>query len=408
MIAMLLDGQYPSDIRVRKEAESLVEMGYPVVVICRWSKGQPRREEINSVLIDRIGWNDGFIYRGIMDTLTSIFFIHWIFYFSGRKRLRRYDVDHIHVHDLPLLYTGVLLKRRIKVGGKVIFDMHENYPEMLKEYFMIRKSFFVRLKDRILFYPGRWKKYEQRVIPKSDYIIAVVDEMRTKLINDFPNFRPESILVVSNFERRQFSILQEKDSFEFDPDTFYLVYVGGISPVRGLETVLDALKILKKSFKVAFLIIGKGRVSYERQLKERSSQLGISEEVKFLGYKSFNRINYFMQNASFNIIPHIKNDHTDFTIPHKLFQIFLSKSPVIVSSCRPLKRIVESMNGGFVFTASDENHLADICLQVKHNPLESIHRAENAYRGVIEKRYYWEAEAEKLEELYSTLQIKKV
>ena len=33
-ICMILDGAYPNDIRVRKEAESLVENGLKVLVVC--------------------------------------------------------------------------------------------------------------------------------------------------------------------------------------------------------------------------------------------------------------------------------------------------------------------------------------------------------------------------------------
>ena len=72
----------------------------------------------------------------------------------------------------------------------------------------------------------------------------------------------------------------------------------------------------------------------------------------FLGYMEFSMVNFNMQKAEVNIIPQLGNDHTDFTIIHKLFKIFLSKAPLLVSSCKPLKRIVEECDGGWMLEAS--------------------------------------------------------
>ena len=66
-----------------------------------------------------------------------------------------------------------------------------------------------------------------------------------------------------------------------------------------------------------------------------------------------------MQTTDINIIPHLANDHTDNTIPHKLFQIMMSKSLLLVSSCKPLKRIVEKYDCGVVFKADDVNDFTD-------------------------------------------------
>ena len=46
MYTMIVDGDYPNDIRVRKEAESLAANGTSIQVVTRWKRGQ-EREEIN-------------------------------------------------------------------------------------------------------------------------------------------------------------------------------------------------------------------------------------------------------------------------------------------------------------------------------------------------------------------------
>ena len=44
MYTMILDGEYPNDIRVRKEAESLADNGIKIQVVTRWKKGQARKK----------------------------------------------------------------------------------------------------------------------------------------------------------------------------------------------------------------------------------------------------------------------------------------------------------------------------------------------------------------------------
>ena len=50
MYLMVLDGEYPKDIRVRKEAESIAESGREITVLTRWKKTQARKEKINNVI----------------------------------------------------------------------------------------------------------------------------------------------------------------------------------------------------------------------------------------------------------------------------------------------------------------------------------------------------------------------
>jgi glycosyltransferase involved in cell wall biosynthesis len=389
---MLLDGSYPQDIRVRKEAEALSQSGIDVRVICRWKKGEVREEIINGVHVVRIGMNYSHAVKGIHDILFSIFFFDFVFYFGLKKHVKNHNISLLHVHDLPLVKTA---KRILGKSGKVVLDMHENYPEMLEELNYSRKNWYKKWKDRLFFNVKRWKSYEKKVITIPFHIIAVVDEMKEKLIREY-HLKPEKISVISNYEKLSFVTESEKDDFSFDPSIFYLAYVGGISPVRGLETVIDSVdKLKKQGEKVQFLIIGNGNASYLNELKQRTNLLGLNQEVLFLGYKPFKRINYYIEHVNINIIPHVKNEHTDHTIPHKLFQIMLQKAPLLVSSCNPLKRYIESNNAGYVFEAGNVTNLQDVMLNMKSNPSEVKNRIENAYH-ITSTEYNWEKESEKL------------
>lgn len=395
MYLMVLDGEYPKDIRVRKEAESIAESGREITVLTRWKKKQARKEKINNVNIIRCGPHYSFNIKGINDIISSVFFIDFLFWFSIKKILKKNNVKVIHLHDLPLIKTIQKLIKKKEI--KLILDMHENYPEMLDEYKLSKKGWLKRNKDALFFKSKRWKKYEEKHIRKCDHIIAVVDEMKEKVIKEY-NIDSKNISVISNYEKKTFSHKEEEDDFKFDNE-FSILYVGGISPIRGLETVILAMKEINEHFSAKFVVVGSGNTQYIQTLKNLVSENKLDNCVDFIGYRPFNKINYYIKNASINIIPHIKSAHTDHTIPHKLFQIFLMKSPVLVSSCNPLERIVKSNNAGYVFKAQSSNSFKEMILHINKNKEEKIMFANNGYNLAYQK-LNWELEAEKLINTY--------
>jgi glycosyltransferase involved in cell wall biosynthesis len=332
-----------------------------------------------------------------------VFFINFSYRRELKKIIKKYNIEHLHVHDLPLTKTALQLKKRIP--GLIILDLHENYPELLEGWFQAKKKWFIALKNKLLFTPKRWTKYEASVVPKVDKVIVVIDEMRDKFIQKKYTLNPENVIVVSNYEKKEFAnhAARQVDDGEFDfiQDVAHFVYVGGLEHMRGVETVIDAVALLKeRNEKIKFLIVGSGSDVYMESLRLRVKNLKLENEV--LGYKSFEVVNYYMQKATINIIPHIKNDHTDYTIPHKLFQIFLSKSSLMVSSCKPLERIVKECNGGWVFEASSPKSIVENYFDIINHPEEIEIRKLNAYNCAMTK-YNWDAEALRLAKFYTEL-----
>jgi len=405
MIGMLLETEYPKDIRVRKEAESLVDGGVDVLVIVPWREGEKRSEIVNGVHVERIGRNMTYFRRGIHDMISALFFVNWTFYFKVPKLIKKYDVKHLHIHDLALAKTGYKLKSKIE--GKVILDSHENYPELLATWFLTKKGFVARMKNKLLFTPNRWRRYEKRIMPKMDKIIVVIDEMKDKFIERY-GFEESKMCIISNYEKKSFANdamkMGSDNEFTFDPEIFYIIYVGGIGPIRGVDDVIRGVNLLKsRGKKVKFLILGSGNSAYLSELDGIVESEGLQEEVQFLGYKPFEVVNYYMQKADVNIIPHKRTGHTDHTIPHKIFQIFLSKAPLLVSSCKPLKRMIDECDGGWVYESSDENSLAESVEEIMNSSPElKSEKIERAYQLAMTK-YNWDLEGEKLVRFYNDL-----
>ncbi|MGY8911235.1 MAG: glycosyltransferase, partial [Flavobacteriales bacterium] len=305
-----------------------------------------------------------------------------------------------HVHDLPLAGTGFKFKNNVK---KIYLDLHENYPEALKTWFLWKQNSIIKVKNALFFNSDNWSKKEKKYCEKYDKVICVVEEMKAKLIAKF-NIENEKLIVVSNHEKKSFAanfneevaqnIISNKD--------FSITYVGGFGPHRGLQTAIEAMpKIVQHIPNAKLFLIGKGSADVETKLRDIVKEFNVENSVVFVGYRPFKEVSTIMQKTNVNIIPHLANDHTDNTIPHKLFQIMMSKSLLLVSSCKPLKRIVTKYNAGIVFNADDANDFAEKVILIHQNYDEYQIKTQNAFDAVMNKGENWEQESLKLFNLYT-------
>lgn len=401
---MIVDGAYPNDIRVRKQAETLAESQKKVLVVCPRGKDDLQLEIVNNVEIFRIGNNYTSVKKGVYDVFESIFNINPLFYFGLKKVFKKYDIDYLHVHDLPLASTGQWFSSRVR--NKIYLDLHENYPEALKTWFLWKQNSILKLKNFIFMNPEKWSKKEKKYCNKYDKIICVVDEMKEKLITNF-GIDPKKMVVVSNHEKKDFITNFKQKTIQniINKEDFSITYVGGFGPHRGLHTAIEGMsKIVESIPNAKLFLIGKGSDDVKNKLKEITNKSKVEKYVNFVGYRPFSEVATIMQTTDINIIPHVANDHTDNTIPHKLFQIMMSKSLLLVSSCKPLKRIVEKYDAGVIFNANDSNDFAIKVISFFKNRDDYNYKIENGYNAVMNKSENWEVESKKLLYLYDNLE----
>jgi len=127
ILMVLSDNTFPPDIRVKKEANALISAGYKVFLIARKGKDQIKKEVVENIHVYRINipfqtipWLGGFLYFFIYRYLL----LYHILFLS-----KKYRINVLHVHDLPFALTTCLAGKIIQ--KPVIFDMHEDYVEMV-------------------------------------------------------------------------------------------------------------------------------------------------------------------------------------------------------------------------------------------------------------------------------------
>jgi glycosyltransferase involved in cell wall biosynthesis len=383
-ILMLLESDFPPDIRVENEASALIRDGHEVHVACyshqkQWTVREDLPYAIHKTYIPPL------VYKASVGALKSgIYFRFWRKYLNRIMRLHAFDA--IHVHDLPLARVGYELSGR--KGIRFTLDLHENWPALLDI-----ATHTQSMLGKILSSGSQWRRYEKRYAELADDVIVVVEEARDRLAR--LGIEASKIHVVSNtVDPGHFDFpAQKKDSRYVT-----MIYGGGINRHRGLQTVIEALPEIAAGIpNIRLLIIGPG--SYTDALKQMTVALNVESLVTFRDRVPLEELLREVSKADIALIPHLKTAHTDSTIPHKLFQYMYAGIPILASDCAPLKRIIEETGTGVCFRSQDPDSFAESLTRLLSDKQLLQKIPDNGKRWVGQK-YNWENDARILCEIY--------
>ncbi len=390
---MLLDHTFPPDPRVANEARALAKGGHEVQILClRHGAGQPESEEWEGVRIRRVRIGRWF-HRKASAVSLELPAYRWFIRSALARFVAEAGIEVLHVHDLPMVSEGLRAARGARIP--LVADLHENWPAALKNYGYAR-----RFPGRILISPARWARHERKILPQADRIIVVIEEARERVAA--LGIARNRITVVRNTvevdDFRDFGI--DDGILGRFRDRFVLSYLGGFERHRGIETAIEAMPAIVRVIPSALLLlIGTG--STGPALRSLAARLGMGGSVIFEGYQPFRSFPSYIAASQVCLIPHLKNEHTDSTIPHKLFHYMLLGRPVITSDCLPLRRIVEETGCGIVYPSGDPEAFAAAVLRLSDPAL--CGKLGEAGRSAVHETYNWSRDAATLLALYHEL-----
>jgi glycosyltransferase involved in cell wall biosynthesis len=386
-ILMVLDHEFPSDIRVEKEIQTLTSAGHSIDLACFTQK--------NRMPIDEsLGYK---IFRKPISKFrlkTSVGALKFPFYFNFwhtflDQLLKEGNYQAIHIHDLPLAKVGYKLSKRYHI--KFILDLHENWPVLMK-----LSPHTKSLLGRLLHSNRQWLEYEKKYASLADGLVVVADEMKSRLLSK--GVSNKNIFTVPN--TTDLNIYNNLKSNRPDPNFITLLYTGGINKHRGLELIINGLGKMNLPDNFRFWIVGSGK--NEPSLKKLVSDLKIEKQVIFFGWKQQFEVFELILKADITLISHIKNEHSDNTSPNKIFHYMLAKKPVLATNCNYIQNIVEQTECGIIY---NNNRLEDFTEKLKFlmdNPSKRKYLGNNGFNAVI-KNYNWENTSKNLIALYKNL-----
>jgi glycosyltransferase involved in cell wall biosynthesis len=387
---MILQTDFPPDIRIEKEAKSLIEAGHEIHLITRNQKNFPVEENVYGIQVHRLPF---YQHRRVSIPL----FFNPVWTAKVKKIVRQNQIDVIHVHDLPLASLGISVARKFKIP--VVYDMHENYPAVMEiwrkkslAHLTIRNPKFARLLDR-------------HCQKRADRIVVVVDEQRDNLIAQ--GIAPEKIYVVSN-------TVDFNQITEFKPDSgilqkykdnFVLLYFGGFSRDRNLETPILGIKPLIHPIpNLKLVLVGSDTSEYAAELKSLVAENKLENFVEFVDWVPFERVASYITAAKIGVDPRPDYFCNNTTIPHKIFQYMSLGLPLVVSDAKPMARIIREAHSGEVFKSKDPTAFAAAVRTIYYS---KIAYGQNGIK-IIKEKYNWKNSSFELLKLYQSLAGKKL
>lgn len=181
-----------------------------------------------------------------------------------------------------------------------------------------------------------------------------------------------------------------------------IVHIGLFSKVRGWPQVLEALAMTDDQVRLD--VIGTINDGSQDEFFARLDALQLSSRVNVYDWMTFDEAFKHLLRSDVGIIsfqPGIQN-HV-FAMPHKLFDYMAAGLSVLLpKQAIEVAPIVKDAECGLLMDPSDPRDIAASIKFLFDNPAEAKTMGENARRAISEE-YNWEAEGEKLVQMYSDL-----
>jgi glycosyltransferase involved in cell wall biosynthesis len=395
-IGMILENSYSNDNRVRREAETLAKEGFGVFVLGLQRDGALEYEEINRVKVIRFKLSEFLLnkFRG----MVSNFPLYYLFWRTQiEKFINEYNIQVLHVHDLPLMPLAIKV-----AGGKkipVVGDFHENFAEQVKLYYWANTTL-----GKILINKEKWAEIQSKCVKKLDKIIVVADETVEHFAHRYDTPQDKFTVVDNSIDINQFK--EHGIDAELDKELqnqyknkIVLGFTGGILPNRGLQHLL---KLLPKFTDANLKIVIAGRGKYMKVLKEMLEKDKTSYMVDWYDWQPFRNLLTFTKNFDIGLTRLERNLQNDYTTPNKVFQYMYMGVPVLTADSLPMLRIVGETDSGFVFKSGDYQDLENkLRLLIDEGELRKK-KGANGKKAILLK-YNWEVTGQNLVNLYKKL-----
>lgn len=360
------------DTRIRiKEVGSITTMlGEPVALLVQDGKGDCVEEDGKIRVLDTGPQPSGRLAR-----MTVGVYRMWRAVRSLRPRL-------VHFHDPELIPLGLMLKC---FGHTVVYDVHEDLPrQVLTKYWL---PAFVRR-------PVSWSVsvMEWLAVRVFDAIVSVTP----KIAERFPH---RKTVIVQNFPIQSELVITEDVPYKQRPPHF--AYIGGMTRIRGIHEMIDALKYTDRSREDDILLRLAGTFQ-PLSLRSEIEAMAGWRQVDFLGWVNRAQVAEILGNVLAGLVLFLPAPNHLDAYPNKMFEYMSASLPIIASDFPLWRRIVDSAGCGLLVNPQDSQAIADAMQWILEHPVEAEAMGKRG-RQAIEKYYNWNTEADKLVTLYKKL-----
>ena len=244
------------------------------------------------------------------------------------KYIKDHSIDLVYTNTSTILSGGIAAKKN---GIPSLFHIHE-IPIGNKLYEFLSGKIINIISNKVLTVSNSVKKH---------WLKYIDDKKIERIYNGIIFSKTDSLI-----------------KLERDQDDFVITSVARIIPYKGHGYLIDvANELIKKSTKFKFLIVGDtlpSYVSYEKSVKQKVNDLGLENQIKFLGFR--NDISGILKQSDLFIHPAIAPD----PLPTVLFESLHIDLPSVATNLGGAIEILDNGNNGLLIPYNDPKKAANL------------------------------------------------
>ncbi|MDC1455954.1 glycosyltransferase family 4 protein [Flavobacteriaceae bacterium] len=242
--------------------------------------------------------------------------------------IKDHSIDLVYTNTSTVISGGIAAKR---TGVPSLFHIHE-IPTGNKLYEFLSGKIINIISNKVLTVSNSVKKH---------WLKYIDDKKIERIYNGIILSKTDSLI-----------------KLERDQDDFVITSVARIIPYKGHGYLIDiANELIKKSTKFKFLIVGDtlpSYVSYEKSVKQKVNDLGLENQIKFLGFR--NDISGILKQSDLFIHPAIAPD----PLPTVLFESLYNDLPSVATNLGGAIEILDNGNNGLLIPYNDPKKAANL------------------------------------------------
>jgi teichuronic acid biosynthesis glycosyltransferase TuaC len=290
----------------------------------------------------------------------------------------------VHAHGHPYLSSLLAAKLAKQYGKPFVLTQHNTFIEYNNIFNEVE-----RLNDLTI---------GKQNLKEADKIIAISNATKNYVLS--LGAKPSKVKVIHNgVDLNRFQPLpQVKEEMRrklgIPHDAKVVLTVRRLVYKNGVDTLIESANIAaKKNKKIVFLVVGKGpdMNSVQTQVK----QLGFEQNFKLAGFVSDADLPLYYNTADAFVLPSKSGEG----LPLVALEAMSCGLPVIATNVGGISEIMEDTYGKLV-PPNNPEALAKAILEFAETDFSLL---KNELRAIIEEKYGWDKNVERLMEIYQEL-----
>ncbi|MCB0729822.1 MAG: glycosyltransferase [Ignavibacteriae bacterium] len=369
-ILMLLDNAFNPDLRVQKEINSLINLGYKVDLFCWDQEGKLDKfeflEKLNITRIRVLSEKQ----KGLKKIFDLIKFMKLALKQISQNKTK---YSFIYAHDLLMLPLGLKFKK--KYNAPLIYDAHEIYHLMEWEKYppILRKTIFF---------------IEKFLIRRIDELI-VVNKKRQQFYSKY--YTKKEIQIIGNwYDPYIGEKISLRERYNIPENDILISYFGVINfDERPINKIIEKLSIKKN---IHFFIAGVGK--HEDKITEIAK---VNNRVYYLGWQK--NIRQYL--SDIDLIIYYLNDkrkYFEYTAPNTLYLALSHVIPLITNVPGESEELISNNNIGYFVKDVEE-----IDKIINFDKKDKSYLAKKESIKQINNLFEWAENENKYKRIFSTL-----